>query len=98
MAKTMAGVLAVSIAALLFAGCGGGESKWTDSKCTEISKELAGLYGPGPFKGSGVKTKAIGFKRVQVAETSVESFDKSQKFQNDHPGIANEFLNNCESV
>jgi hypothetical protein len=92
MAKNLAGVLAVSIAALLFAGCGGGESKWTDSKCKEIGEKLG--FGSEPWEGSGVKTKAIGFKRV--ASESVEDFDKRQKWEDDHPGIFEEWAENCD--
>ena len=39
MARTLAGVLAVSITALLFAACGGGDSKSVETTTTTVSKE-----------------------------------------------------------
>ncbi len=95
MAKTLAVVLAVSIAALLFAGCGGGESKWTDSKCAEIEKKI-GFFQGEKLKGSGAETRAIQYTTTTVGLMSQP--EGASEFLEEHPGIGDEFRENCEPV
>ena len=71
MAKTLAGVLAVSIAALLFAGCGG--SGLTPAQ-KERCKELARRMGPAPANSSQMDLLAHEFTKAKNLEEYRKEF------------------------
>jgi hypothetical protein len=66
MAKTMAGVLAVSIAALLFAGCGSSSSLSPAQKAR--CEELARRMGPAPANSSDFERCAYEFTKAKTLE------------------------------